>query len=219
MHPGLPGVLCHSIKLRALSQDTSLRDRVETSCWTSLAWWRRLHQQWEYVIFRSEVGSHHASARARCPRQTIAAGLPAFGYLKRVGKQQFWLAASGRDSSPHRYEGHVSSGIWREVGYSAWIRWCPGNVAVHQSCLFSSLSILLVNSFCMFLIMESITPSSFLSSFRSGWSMGYLPKLGELSGGKLSGDELSGGELSCNPPQWRPGIETTLPPSYGSIRY
>jgi hypothetical protein len=41
-HPGLPGVLRHSVKLRTLPQDTSLRDRVEKSCWTSLAWCPRL---------------------------------------------------------------------------------------------------------------------------------------------------------------------------------
>jgi hypothetical protein len=32
-HPGLPGVLRRSVKLRTLPQDTSLRDRVEKSCW------------------------------------------------------------------------------------------------------------------------------------------------------------------------------------------
>jgi hypothetical protein len=37
---------------------------------------------------RLEVASH-ASARAHCPRQTIAAGLPAFVYLKRADKQRF----------------------------------------------------------------------------------------------------------------------------------
>jgi hypothetical protein len=42
-HPSLPGVLRHSVKLRTLPQDTSLRDRVEKSCWTSLAWCRRLY--------------------------------------------------------------------------------------------------------------------------------------------------------------------------------
>jgi hypothetical protein len=42
--------------------------------------------------------------RAHCPRQTIDAGLLAFVYLKRAGKHRFWLAASGRGSSPHRYE-------------------------------------------------------------------------------------------------------------------
>jgi hypothetical protein len=35
--------------------------------------------------FRSEVGSHQ---RARCRRQIIAVGLPAFVYLKRAGKQR-----------------------------------------------------------------------------------------------------------------------------------
>jgi hypothetical protein len=34
-HPGLPGELRHSVKLRTLPQDTSLRERVEKSCWTS----------------------------------------------------------------------------------------------------------------------------------------------------------------------------------------
>jgi hypothetical protein len=61
-HPGLPGVLRHSAKLRILPQDTQLRERVEKSCWTSLAWWRRLHNSvglWQCVIFRIEVGSHH----------------------------------------------------------------------------------------------------------------------------------------------------------------
>jgi hypothetical protein len=37
-------------------------------------------------------------ARAHCPRETIAAGPPAFVYLKCVGKQRFGLAASGRGS-------------------------------------------------------------------------------------------------------------------------
>jgi hypothetical protein len=32
MHPGLPGVLRHSIKLWILLQDTSLRERVEHPC-------------------------------------------------------------------------------------------------------------------------------------------------------------------------------------------
>jgi hypothetical protein len=47
-----------------------IAERVETSCWTSLAWWRRLHSVdlWQCVIFRSEVGSHQ---RARCQRQAI----------------------------------------------------------------------------------------------------------------------------------------------------
>jgi hypothetical protein len=40
---GLAGVLHHSVKLQTLHQDTSLRWRVDKSCWTSLAWWRRLH--------------------------------------------------------------------------------------------------------------------------------------------------------------------------------
>jgi hypothetical protein len=31
----------------------------------------------------------------------LAAGLPTFVYLKRAGKHQFWLAASGRGSSLH----------------------------------------------------------------------------------------------------------------------
>jgi hypothetical protein len=47
-------------------------------------------------------------ARAHCPRQTIARNngcRVAFIYLKRAGKQRFWLAAAGRGScSPHRYE-------------------------------------------------------------------------------------------------------------------
>jgi hypothetical protein len=50
------------------------------------------------------------TARASCPRQTIAAGLPAFVYLNNGSD---WLPA-GRGSNPHRYEGHVSGGIWRE---------------------------------------------------------------------------------------------------------
>jgi hypothetical protein len=38
-HPGLPGVLCHSVILRPLPQDTWLIERVEKSCWTRyLAW-------------------------------------------------------------------------------------------------------------------------------------------------------------------------------------
>jgi hypothetical protein len=42
-------------------------------------------------IFRSEGES---PARAfKCPRQTIAAGLPAFVFLKRAGKQRLCLPA------------------------------------------------------------------------------------------------------------------------------
>jgi hypothetical protein len=81
-HPGLPGVLCHSIKLRTLPQDTSLRERVEKSCWTSLAWWRRLHNSvdlWQCVIFRS--GGLEICQVTTAHRQTIAAWLPAFVYL------------------------------------------------------------------------------------------------------------------------------------------
>jgi hypothetical protein len=55
---------------------------------------------------------------AHCPRQTIAAGLPVVVYLKCSGNQQFGLAASGHGSSPNRYDGHVSSGIWREVFFN-----------------------------------------------------------------------------------------------------
>jgi hypothetical protein len=42
-----------------------------------------------------EVTSH---ASAQCPRQTIAAGLPAFVYLKRAGKQRLCLTASGQSA-------------------------------------------------------------------------------------------------------------------------
>jgi hypothetical protein len=44
----------------------------EKSCWTSLAWWRRIHNSvdlWQCVIFRTDVGSHQ---RARWQRQVIA---------------------------------------------------------------------------------------------------------------------------------------------------
>jgi hypothetical protein len=62
-YPGLPGVLRHSVKLQTLPQDTSLRDCVEKSCWTSLAWYRRLHNSVDNdnVLFleaRLEVTSH-----------------------------------------------------------------------------------------------------------------------------------------------------------------
>jgi hypothetical protein len=40
---------------------------------------------WQCAIFRSEVRSPQ---RTRCQRQTIAAGLPAFVYWKRAGKQR-----------------------------------------------------------------------------------------------------------------------------------
>jgi hypothetical protein len=36
-HPGLPGVLRHSVKLPTLPQDASLTNRVKKSYWTSLA--------------------------------------------------------------------------------------------------------------------------------------------------------------------------------------
>jgi hypothetical protein len=36
-HPGLPGVLRHSVKLRTLPQDTSLRERVENKSYPDLA--------------------------------------------------------------------------------------------------------------------------------------------------------------------------------------
>jgi hypothetical protein len=48
-------------------------------------------------------------ARAHCPRQTIiAAGLPAFVYLKRT-----MVLIGG--STPHWFEGHVSGCICGEV--------------------------------------------------------------------------------------------------------
>jgi hypothetical protein len=81
----LPGVLRHSVKLRTLPQDTSLRDRVEKSCWTSLAWFRRLQNTVDHdnVLFlkaslKLEVTSH-------------ASELPAFVYLKCAGKQRYVL--------------------------------------------------------------------------------------------------------------------------------
>jgi hypothetical protein len=43
MHPGLPGVLRQSVKLRTFPHDISLRERVEKSCCASLAWLRHLH--------------------------------------------------------------------------------------------------------------------------------------------------------------------------------
>jgi hypothetical protein len=43
--------------------------------------------------------------------ETIAAGMSAFVYLKRAGKQRRWLTASGRGCSSHRFDGHVSGGI------------------------------------------------------------------------------------------------------------
>jgi hypothetical protein len=49
---------------------TSLRECAEKSCWSSLAWWRRLYNSldlWQCVIFKSGVGN--------------------------VGKQHLWLAA------------------------------------------------------------------------------------------------------------------------------
>jgi hypothetical protein len=67
-----------------------------------------------FLEARLEVTSH-ASARY-CPRQTIAAGLPAFVYLKaRVNNGSDWLPPGEAVVSPHRYEGHVSGGIWRVV--------------------------------------------------------------------------------------------------------
>jgi hypothetical protein len=36
-HPGLPGVLRHSVKLRTLPQDSSLRERVENKSYSDLA--------------------------------------------------------------------------------------------------------------------------------------------------------------------------------------
>jgi hypothetical protein len=109
-HPGLPaGVLRHSVRLQTLPQDTSLRELFDLAGMMPLpAQWCK---QWQCVIFRSEVGSPQLCR----PRQTIAAGLPAFVFLKRAGKQWFWLAASGRGSRTHRYDGHVSGGSWREI--------------------------------------------------------------------------------------------------------
>jgi hypothetical protein len=74
-------------------------------------WHRRLRKsvdQWQCVIFRSEVESHQ---RARCQRQTIADWLPAFVYFKKPAcKQHFWLAACTWGSS-HWFVGDVSGGI------------------------------------------------------------------------------------------------------------
>jgi hypothetical protein len=89
-HPGLPGVLRHSVKLRTLPQDTSLRERVEKNClcWTSLAWWRRLHSgvDNDNVLFLEA----RLKVTTRCSRQTIFAGLPA----SRVNNGSDWLPPS-----------------------------------------------------------------------------------------------------------------------------
>jgi hypothetical protein len=50
----------------------------------------RWHDDNDNVLF------YESPARARYQRQTIAAWLPAFVYLKRAGKQRFVLAASAR---------------------------------------------------------------------------------------------------------------------------
>jgi hypothetical protein len=68
----------------------------------SLAWCRHLHNVDNDCYFRSEFTLEVTmSARAHCPRQTILLAV----YLKCAGKQRFWLAASGRGSSPHIYVG------------------------------------------------------------------------------------------------------------------
>jgi hypothetical protein len=86
----------------------SLRERVEKSGWTSLmaSPIQYVDMYGNYVIFRSEVGSHQ---RARCQLhvQTMAAWLHAFVYLKRAGRQSLWLAAC----------------MW---GSSHWFRRCSG---------------------------------------------------------------------------------------------
>jgi hypothetical protein len=57
-------------------------------------------------------------------RQTIAAGLPAFVYLKHAGNQRLWLATSGGGSGGSRFESDVSGGnlemsATENAGYSA----------------------------------------------------------------------------------------------------
>jgi hypothetical protein len=109
--------------IRTLPQDTSPRERVENSCWTSRAWWHRLHNKsvdlWQCVIFRSEVGSHQ---RAGCRWKTLAA----FVYLERSGNQRLWLASCTRGSSRwfrqclRRYLVERSLRPTETVGYSAW---------------------------------------------------------------------------------------------------
>jgi hypothetical protein len=81
--------------------DTPLRERVERSCWISLAWWHRLHNSlqnvdpWQCLIFRSEV--------ARLPV-----------YLRRAGKQRLWLAACTWGSS-HWFWGAVFGSVLEKL--------------------------------------------------------------------------------------------------------
>jgi hypothetical protein len=75
----------HSVKLRTLPQDASLRERVQQSSVLDLANMMTLPtqecRQWQCVIFRSEFGSRQCT---HCPRQTIAVGLPLSIYNARV---------------------------------------------------------------------------------------------------------------------------------------
>jgi hypothetical protein len=155
-HPDLPGVLRHSVKLRTLPQDKTLRDRVKKSCWTPspqtsslgilgchlvkstgnivnatvttggkeeyprkhhwsmvrawLTWWCRLHNSVDNDNMLFLEASLEDTIMCTFSSTNNSCRAAAFVYLKRAGKQRLWLAPSGRGSSAHRCEGHVTGG-------------------------------------------------------------------------------------------------------------
>jgi hypothetical protein len=104
--------------------------------------------------------------RALSCRQTIAAWLSAFIYLKHLGKQRLWLAACTWGSS-HWFGGDVVGGVLERslrltetAGYSPWLNQARGGVFWHgfvmvlpcmvcfgvRNWLFLNTGIILVNA-------------------------------------------------------------------------
>jgi hypothetical protein len=92
-HPGLPGVLRHSVKLRALPQDTWLRERVEKNTIRAIFIPRRhddvaytmCNVVWSTTVYARYAASASGSSSHRKPTDVFGGDLEKFALTETAG--------------------------------------------------------------------------------------------------------------------------------------